>query len=1103
MGNGARIVTSCRAELRLQQARDWLAERGSGEQVLVVSSNNDAATALCVEALEGRPAIFGWSRLSLGRLAVELAGSELARRRLQAAGGITAEAVMARTVHVLATAEGLGRFTPVVHTPGLARALVNTAGELLSAGLAAGDVTSVDSDLARIMAAYQEQLSDSGLVDRPGLLRMAAESARSGEHQLLGVPVLLLDLPVTTTITSDLVAAIAARAPALLATVPAGDKRSLQTLQRALDGAGETLDDGAPASSLESLQLRLFQADGRGAARTQAFDRVPADGSVEVVSAPDMSGECMEIMRHLSRRAEEGIPFDRMAVLLRSPEEYRPYLEEAFARSGIPAHIQRGAVRPDPAGRAFLALLRCAHEGLSVLRFAEYLSLAQVPRPDADGAPPEAGERWAAPDEELIPERVAEHQQRLGPPPDEAEHLEVPDPDLDNDPAPGGSLRVPRRWERLLVDAAVIGGYERWKRRLDGLAAELHLDLQGLEDEEGPAAAAIRRDLTDLEHLQAYALPLVEELDRLPGGDDDADWGAWLDSLGTLAARALRDPQRVLAVLAVLEPLRSVGPVGLGEVVRVLEHHLLELRVAPSGRRWGKVWVGPLDAVAGASFAVVLIPGLSERLFPRPIGEDPVLLDSRRRHLSDDLVTNQERISEERLALRLGVGAASRRVVLSWPRLDLDQGRPRVPSFYALEALRAAEGRLPGHEELARRADVTLARLGWPAPLSSEEAVDEAEYDLAQLHHWLSRPTEQARGGTHYLVSANDHLARALRRRWRRWSRGWSVSDGLVKPGATAAAALAEHAPAARSFSPTALQHLAICPYRFYLYAVLRLTPRDEVQAIDEMDALQRGSLVHEVQYELLTRLRGLELLPVTAARLVTAQEHLDRVLEEVADRYHEQLAPAIERVWQVGVAAIRADLREWLRRAAEDTSGFVPWRFELSFGLQQRRLADTSSQADPASLDCGIRLRGSVDLVERRQDGTLRVTDHKTGKARVRRDAVIAGGEALQPVLYALALEKLHPDTRVAAGRLYYCTLAGGFEDRVVPLDRTARRSAEQVARVASAAIDDGFLPAAPREDGCRYCDYQVLCGPNEERRTRIKPTSDLRSLSELRGLP
>src|SRR5947208_3382893 len=76
--------------------------------------------------------------------------------------------------------------------------------------------------------------------------------------------------------------------------------------------------------------------------------------------------------------AAGGLPFERIAVLLRAPEAYRVHLEEAFARANIPAHFVRGARRPDAAGRAFVALLTCAAEDLSARRFAEYLSLGQV-----------------------------------------------------------------------------------------------------------------------------------------------------------------------------------------------------------------------------------------------------------------------------------------------------------------------------------------------------------------------------------------------------------------------------------------------------------------------------------------------------------------------------------------------------------------------------------------------------------------------------------------------------------------------------------------------------------------------------------------------------
>jgi ATP-dependent helicase/nuclease subunit B len=149
---------------------------------------------------------------------------------------------------------------------------------------------------------------------------------------------------------------------------------------------------------------------------------------------------------------------------------------------------------------------------------------------------------------------------------------------------------------------------------------------------------------------------------------------------------------------------------------------------------------------------------------------------------------------------------------------------------------------------------------------------------------------------------------------------------------------MAKHALSARSYSPTALQHYAPCPYRFLLQAIHGLAPRETAESIDELDPLQRGALIHDVQFEFFDRLRARGLLPVRPANLAQAREILEGVIDEASTRYYDNLDPAIDRVWEDGIAAIRADLREWLRRASEDPSGYVPLYFEMSFGLHGRR---------------------------------------------------------------------------------------------------------------------------------------------------------------------
>jgi ATP-dependent helicase/nuclease subunit B len=1043
----AHAVVSATSYRRTEQARVWLGTRDVAEEVLLVGASLDAANELARCLADKRGAAFGWHRLTLPQLAAAVAAPALALRGLIPLSRAGAEAMVARVVHRLGADGRLGRYDAIAATPGFPRAVAGVIGELRLARLSADRVAGVAPDLALLMGTFETELAEAALTDWPGVLALATEAARAGglRHRFVGLPLLLLDVCLGNEAEVGFVHALAAAAPDLFATVPTADEPTLRQLRSGLRVTVEDLDAASAGQSsaggrrgaLANLQRNLF--NGRA-----GVAGVGGDKGVEVFSAPGEGRESTEIARRILALARQGIPFDRIAVLLRAPEAYRGHLEEAFGRAGIPAHFARGAVRPDPAGRAFYALLKCAAEGLSARRFAEYLSLGQVPEATSSGAPPDAaprGDRWVAPDPELVPLLAAESAGEMAP------AAQSEGADGDGGPVTEGQLRAPRRWEQLLVEAAVIGGCERWRRRLDGLANELRRRRDDIGDEEESRAAALDRAIADLSVLAGYALPLIDALDALPKA---ASWGEWLDQLSALATRALKEPERLLALLAELTPMAPVGPVELNEVLLVLERSLLEVAVAPPPQRYGKVFVGQVDATRGLSFAAVFVPGLAERVFPKKIVEEPILLDSLRKQIDGALVTNQDRLEAERSALALAVGAAEERICFSYPRIDLDQARPRVPSFYALEAIRASEGKLPDFGELAQRAETaTTARLGWPAPPDPTEAIDNAEYDLAILARLISDPKGSA-GAGRYLVTANPHLGRALRFRYQRWGRSWTAADGLVTRSDAVRAIMSNHVLGARAYSATVLQDYARCPYRFFLRAVQGLSPRDVPEAIDTLDPLRRGSLIHDVQFALLARLRDLGLLPVRPGNLERARRELDAILSEIAARYRDELAPAIDRVWEDGVAAIHADLREWLRRAGDDDSGYVPREFELAFGLGGRagRVSDPASVSEPVELACGIRLRGAIDVVEHHPSGLARVTDDKTGKYSGKTGQLIAGGTVLQPLLYPLVAEKLlGTEVKVVSGRLYFCTSSGGFAELIVPLDDHARAAAEQLA--------------------------------------------------------
>lgn len=1107
---------------RLGCAKTFVESCASGTEVVIVGATREAADDVARELAMSRRATFGLHRFSLMQFVSHLATPVMAEEGLAPATPLGSEAVTARVVFDAVQQGEFETFAPVAKLPGFPRALAATLTDLRAARVSSIPLRALPlpgRELGFALEALENQLRDARLVDRAATFEIATRvlQDRSGAS-LASHPVLLLDIPIRTRAERQFIEALATVSPRVLATVPVGDERTERSLRR-LEAtvttchppASEALQ-GTSGRSLTLLAQRLFSEE--------TLTPSPVGGDVHVFSAPGEGREANEIARRIHGAARRGVRFDEMAILLRAPEVYWGLLEHALKRAHVPAYYSRGTRRPDPSGRAFLALLACAAERLSAQRFAEYLSLGQVPPLSDSGGPPASVAPWVPPQEETLAAAARLAEPALLAPVPQRLPFDDPEPASDSStpvvearmpssaPAFEGTLRAPWKWELLLVESAVIRGKERWARRLEGLANEWHLQIEDLrrEDPESPLLGRLARDLTNLGHLQRFALPVVDRLAALPSS---GTWAEWLRALEDLAPQVLRSPDRVLTTLAELRPMGAIGPVSIDEVRAVLSERLRTIPIDPPAERFGRVFVGTPDQVRGRAFKVVFIPGLAERVFPQRHREDPLLLDALRTTLSDDLELQDDRRLDERLRLRIAVGAATDEVHVSYPRLDVAIGRPRVPSFYALDVIRAISGEVPDPEGFEQdAAGQGGAWLAWPAPLDAMQSLDNAEHDLAMLRRWL-RPTaderlreeESPRGRARYLFDLNPHLARALRSRWARWSEIWGASDGLLATGATRER-LAAYRLTARPYSASALQRYAACPYRFLLGSIHRLEPFEIPTALERLDPLTKGALFHEVQRDVLRALAARSLFPIETNGLPVAFEVLDETLDRVAAGYQEKLAPAIDKLWEDEVVGLRSDLRVWLRSLARDAGGWVPRYFEFSFGLPLDGDHDPASLRDPVMIDGRFQLRGAVDLIEERRDtADLRITDHKTGKNRTQDYFILGGGEWLQPVLYAMAIGQAL-DRRVQISRLSFCTAAGDFSERRVNIEQNAERHGLDVLEIIDRAIEEGTLLARPRAGACTYCDYRVVCGPAEEHRVSRKQARGRTSKSWLYDL-
>jgi CRISPR/Cas system-associated exonuclease Cas4 (RecB family) len=1073
-------VRSGAARLRIAAARELLASLHPADEVLLVGASRGAVDDLARQLTISRGVSFGVHRFSITQLAARVGWIGLAGRARTPMSPLAHRALVARAAFDAVAGNTLGYLAPVRGTPGFARALAATLSELRLHGMSPAHLAAMPRsgpDLADLLDRIESLLETTGASDRAALFDTAIARLETC-RDFAGMPVLLFDVPFESPIEQRFLLSVARRAPRALFTLLAGDVAAAQAMVSAGVAIVDRSDDGD--SDLGRLQTMLF-SDEPPAPR-------PRSGELFWLSAPGEARESVEIARRMLQEAARGVRFDEMAVLLRSPGQYAGLLEHALDRAGIPAWFDRGTRRPDPAGRALLALLDCAIENLSATRFAEYLSLAQVPI--GRGAPADALDLPPVQDDDVLPRAES------GELPGSAQAV-----DVDVDAARLEAVRpaAPWKWERLLVESAVVGGRDRWARRLRGLAQEYRARMRGLEDDDPDDARIerLQRELENLSHLEAFALPIVDEMSAWPAR---ATWGEWLAHLDPFVRRVLRQPTRVLQVLAALHPMAEVGPVSLVEVRDVIVDRLHSLEEPAAPHRYGKVFIAAPDEARGRAFRVVFVPGLAERLFPRPLREDPLLVDELRRDTA--LLQHDGRAARERLLLRLCAGAATERLYVSFPRVDANEGRARVPSFYALELMRAVTGHVPDHQVLAQEAaDTSGAALAWPAPVDASLAIDDFEHDLSVLRRLMAEPSK-SRGRAQYLLQLNPHLRRSLTSQWHRARHAWTPADGIVRATEPVRAFLATQRLGARPYSVSALQHYAACPYRFLLAAIYRLAPLEAPVPLQRMDPLTRGSLFHRIQAEFFRALETASLLPLREADRSRILRLLDDAIARAAAEYAEKLAPALERVWRDEVAALATDLHVWVDDLLHDRT-WEPWRFEFAFGLPRDDGHDAHSLADPVTIDGRFTLRGSIDLVERRTGAdVLRVTDHKTSRNRSARASVLGGGTMLQPVLYSLAVEAA-TGLVAEAGRFSYCTSAGGFTDHVIPITDRTRRAGLEVLEIIDRAIELGTFPAAPADRACTYCDFRPVCGPDQERRVVRKSTDPLGDLFELRKRP
>ena len=887
-----------------------------------------------------------------------------------------------------------------------------------------GDSSAMNTLAERLLKDFLDLVHLRGYYTPAEVSEMAAEAVSMGHHAQRRMPHVIYYLPRRLS-TGDL-----QLADALL-------ERSRCDVILGLTG------DEEADEPVHDLLGRLTDQDVPAPAIASPLQRLAEGGSLSIVAAPDPEEEVRTVVRSI---VAGDLTFHRTAVIYRQDNPYASLLRQALDIAGVPySGTEHRSLADTPSGLLLLGLVDMASnlggEGaIERERFIEWMTSTPI------------------------------------------RNTALPDEDGES------SQMVPAsQWARLSRQSRAGGPPELWESRLEVHVSQEEARYLEREDAIPDRVQGERRRVTE---LGQFVSALSHSL-----GDLAETGGTWrsasvkLKHLLISYRWAVRDEspedrRRIDEFLDSMEGLDEWdAPFGAPELRQVVQEGL-QSPVSDRGRPVGSgVYLGPPAGIAGADYARVYVVGMVEKQFPPRAATSPWL------------GTNSSRAQREMALERfdfLSAVASAGSAVLSWPAATAERAAS-YPSRWLIEAANTLH-RSTGSDERLTYETITQNEgdKPWLTFVASREAglrqvagadikpVDVSDYNLSHMFGLSPEHVER-----HPAIAGDARMVGALRAGDARSGDLLSEWDGLVGPGSPQ---LEEVGTAESPISPSALETLANCPYRYFLGRVLGISaPAEDDDG--ELSNMDRGLLVHKI-LERFVEAGG------------ATQEELLAIAEEEFEKTEVRGATGYHLLWEIEKDEMREGLSQflvsegaWLGRTPESSNAEVDFGGDAGTG-------DVSIELEGVG---EVHFRGKIDRVDALGD-EVRVRDFKTGKPdsyREKRgggdpDRSVANGRAMQLPVYLEAAQAMYPGKPVSAS---YCF---PLDDRhihdVATYTEEDRERFRESLGLIMGMVRQGVFPATPEQsDGdewggnCNYCDFKKLCPARKrqiwERKGRLDP--------------
>jgi hypothetical protein len=820
-----------------------------------------------------------------------------------------------------------------------------------------------------------------------------------------------------------------------------------------LRGALPAPDAGSASPETSGDNASVAPGVGGAASGTGVGGVSPEKSGHSVLPVPSVNSFSPEIGRDVGQAAKDGLRLNEIGIFLREPAKYVSHLARVFDATGVEPFIADGLpLGRSRAARSLILLMDLIESGFARREVMDFLTFADIDL----GSFFESGSG-------------SKHMRRGSSP---AKDTPVPKVEGVN----------PALWDILSKEAGVVKGLDTWGKKLSALRNRRR---PSPDTGESYAEEGVRVDRTREQALGT----LIRFMAKM---------SAWMKLFPMEGAAAKLAEETIALYGALIAPgperdrvIQAIGDLALlDSCAHVLDRsfffwlgrkHLEQVQSSLGYFQGEGPAVAGLMSARGLPFKVVVLPGLAEGCFPKAARQDPVLLDGERIALNGafgavgiegELGLKSDRLREEKLLFRLSVGAASKHVLFTFPRLDPFTGAERLPSSYLLEAVRAVTG---SHFD-AGSVDALpfLTRVPLATLFPDDGAfLEQSEFDLSLAEAAVGQNDQDALA---HLRRGEKFFKNAMEAEGKRWgTRVFTRFDGAMETPEAISLLRGRYVGRSGVAGPTSLESYAACPFVYLMRHILGIKAVEDPEELLSMPPMDKGGLAHEIlesAYRIIFS-GGDKIRPdwevVLRARA-----------SEVLKSYRSKSDFGLPLLWELEEEQLIDDLVSSVRQDLEELDGFAPWELELAYGLKR---GDGSKDPLQFSLseERRIPLGGVMDRVDRDRDARkAKVVDYKTGVGAGYKDDSLRGGRTLQLPLYVLGARHLFGvelDVEVAE---YFFVSGRRRGSRVRFAAQTVDRRMNDLKTILGTivrGVEAGLFFACPG-DYCKYCDYAMACG-------------------------